>query len=130
LGEVILLVEDEEMLLDLLQVFLEENGYNVLVARDGMEAVEIYEKHAGEIKVVLSDMGLPKLGGWEAFRRMKAINPSVRCILASGYFDPDLRADMIKEGALDFVQKPYVPNVILSYITAAIRYTGNGPLGQ
>lgn len=129
-GEMILLVEDEEMLLDLLQVFLEENGYNVLVARDGMEAVEIYEKHAGEIKVVLSDMGLPKLGGWEAFRRMKIINPSVRCILASGYFDPDLRADMIKEGALDFVQKPYVPNVILSYITAAIRYTGQGPLGQ
>lgn len=127
-GETILLVEDEEMLLDLLQVFLEENGYKVLIARDGMEAVEMYEKHAHEISVVLSDMGLPKLGGWEAFRRMKIINPSVRCILASGYFDPDLRADMIKEGALDFVQKPYVPNVILSYITAAIRYTGTGPL--
>jgi PAS domain S-box-containing protein len=127
-GEVILLVEDEEMLLDLLQVFLEENGYKVFIARDGMEAVEMYEKHAQEISVVLSDMGLPKLGGWEVFRRMKLINPSVRCILASGYFDPDLRADMIKEGALDFVQKPYVPSVILSYITAAIRYTGEGPL--
>lgn len=129
-GETILLVEDEEMLLDLLQVFLEENGYKVLIARDGMEAVEVYEKHAQEINVVLSDMGLPKLGGWEAFRRMKAINPSVRCILASGYFDPDLRADMIREGALDFVQKPYVPNVILSYITAAIHYSGEGPLGK
>ena len=127
-GEAILLVEDEEMLLDLLQVFLEENGYRVLIARDGMEAVEMYAKHVKEISVVLSDMGLPKLGGWEAFRRMKAINPDVRCVLASGYFDPDLRADMIKEGALDFVQKPYVPNVILSYITAAIRYSGKGPL--
>jgi len=116
------------MLLDLLQVFLEENGYKVLIARDGIEAVEIFQNHVQEISVVLSDMGLPKLGGWEAFRRMKAINPSVRCILASGYFDPDLRADMIKEGALDFVQKPYIPNVILSYVTAAIRYTGKGSL--
>lgn len=120
-GEIILLVEDEEMLLDLLQLFLEEHGYRILTARDGVEAVEIYEKHASEISVVLSDMGLPKLGGWEAFRRMKEINPAVCCILASGFFDPDLRSDMIKEGALDFVQKPYVPNVILSHINAAIR---------
>ncbi len=129
-GETVLLVEDEEMLLDLLQVFLEENGYRVLVARDGMEAVELYEKHALEITVVLSDMGLPKLGGWEAFRRMKVIDPTVRCILASGYFDPDLRAEMIKEGALDFVQKPYVPSVILSHITAAIRDSSKGPRKQ
>lgn len=127
MGETVLLVEDEEMLLELLQVFLEENGYKVLIARDGMEAVEVYEKHVHEISVVLSDMGLPKLGGWEAFRRMKLINPSVRCILASGYFDPDLRADMIREGALDFVQKPYVPTVILSYITSAIRSNGKVP---
>jgi PAS domain S-box-containing protein len=127
-GETVLLVEDEEMLLDLLQVFLEENGYKVLTARDGMEAVEVYQQNVARISVVLSDMGLPKLGGWEAFRRMKQINPSVRCILASGYFDPDLRSDMIREGALDFVQKPYIPNAILSYITAAIRDTSKSPL--
>jgi len=125
-GETILVVEDEEMLLDLLKLFLEENGYQVLTAGDGMEAVEMYEKHVAEISVVLSDMGLPKLGGWEAFRRMKLINPSVCCILASGYFDPDLRADMIREGALDFVQKPYVPTIILGHISAAIRTQGKG----
>jgi len=130
LGETVLVVEDEEMLLDLLKVFLEENGYKVLTAADGMEAVEVYEKHVQEIRVVLSDMGLPKLGGWEAFRRMKLINPSVRCILASGYFDPDLRTEMINEGAVDFVQKPYIPSVILSYITAAIRGVGPQSTGS
>ncbi len=120
-GEMVLLVEDEEMLLDLLQALLEENGYRVLTAKDGMQAVDVYRSHAEEISVVLSDMGLPKLGGWEAFRRMREMNPNIRCILASGYFDPDLRLDMIKEGALDFVQKPYVPNVILARISEAIH---------
>lgn len=120
-GEMILLVEDEEMLLDLLQALLEESGYRVLTAKDGMEAVDVYKSHAEEISIVLSDMGLPKLGGWEAFRRMREVNPNIRCILASGYFDPDLRIEMIKEGAIDFIQKPYVPNVILARINEAIH---------
>lgn len=120
-GEMVLLVEDEEMLLDLLQALLEESGYRVLTAKDGMEAVDVYKSHAEEISIVLSDMGLPKLGGWEAFRRMREVNPNIRCILASGYFDPDLRIEMIKEGAIDFIQKPYVPNVILARINEAIH---------
>jgi PAS domain S-box-containing protein len=126
-GEMVLLVEDEEMLLDLLQALLEENGYRVLTAKDGMEAVDVYKSHAEEISIVLSDMGLPKLGGWEAFRRMREMNPNIRCILASGYFDPDLRLDMIKEGAIDFVQKPYIPNVILARISEAIHDGTNAP---
>jgi PAS domain S-box-containing protein len=126
-GEMVLLVEDEEMLLDLLQALLEENGYRVLTAKDGMEAVDVYKSHAEEISIVLSDMGLPKLGGWEAFHRMREMNPNIRCILASGYFDPDLRLDMIKEGAIDFVQKPYIPNVILARISEAIHDGSNAP---
>lgn len=126
-GETVLLVEDEEMLLDLLQALLEENGYQVLTAKDGMEAVEVYRTHVNEISIVLSDMGLPKLGGWEAFRRMREMNPNIRCILASGYFDPDLRLDMIKEGAIDFVQKPYIPNVILARISEAIHDGTDAP---
>lgn len=125
-GQTVLLVEDEEMLLDLLQTLLEENGYRVLTARDGQEAVDVYTRFCDRISIVLSDMGLPKLGGWEAFHQMKALNPSVRCILASGYFDPDLRSQMIQEGALDFVQKPYVPNVILARIGEAINDRSSG----
>ena len=121
IGQTVLLVEDEEMLLDLLQTLLEEHGYRVLTAHDGQEAVDIYKQYGERISIVLSDMGLPKLGGWEVFRQIKEMNPKVRCILASGYFDPDLRVEMVKEGAVDFVQKPYVPNVILSRIGEAIN---------
>jgi two-component system, cell cycle sensor histidine kinase and response regulator CckA len=120
-GQTVLLVEDEEMLLDLLETLLEEHGYRVLTAHDGQEAVDIYKQFGEGISIVLSDMGLPKLGGWEVFRQMKEMNPKVRCILASGYFDPDLRLQMVREGAVDFVQKPYVPNVILARIGEAIN---------
>jgi PAS domain S-box-containing protein len=120
-GQTVLLVEDEEMLLDLLETLLNEHGYRVLTAHDGQEAVDIYRQFGEGISIVLSDMGLPKLGGWEVFRQMKEMNPRVRCILASGYFDPELRLQMVKEGAVDFVQKPYVPNVILARIGEAIN---------
>ncbi len=116
----VLLVEDEEMLIDLLQTFLEENGFRVFQARDGEEAVRVYEKNRNDIDVVLSDMGLPKMGGWEAFQKMKEINPDVKSILASGYLDPVLRAEMIRAGAVDFIQKPYVPEIILERIREII----------
>jgi two-component system cell cycle sensor histidine kinase/response regulator CckA len=122
-GETILLVEDEETLLNLLQTLLEENGYRVLLARDGMEAVDLFRHHRPDISLVLSDMGLPKLGGWEVLQRMKELDPNVKCILASGYLDPDLKLQMIKDGAVDFVQKPYVPHLILT----RIRNTIDGP---
>jgi CheY-like chemotaxis protein len=122
-GEIIMLVEDEEMLLDLLQTLLEDHGYRVLVARDGQQALDVYKLHQHEVSVVLSDMGLPKLGGWEVFQRLKKLNPNVKCILASGFFDPDLRDQMISEGAKDFVEKPYIPHHILSRIREIIDRT-------
>lgn len=119
-NETILIVEDEDLLRDLVKVMLEENGYNVLEASDGKQAVELYTKHSSEIAVVLSDMGLPKLGGWEAFQMMKTINPQVKAILASGYFDPDIRSKMINAGAKDYLQKPYVPEELLVRIRQII----------
>jgi DNA-binding response OmpR family regulator len=111
--ETVLLVEDEEMLLDLLASILSSKGYNVLTASDGMEALRIYSEQPDRIALVISDMGLPKLGGWEMFCRMKEINKDVRAILASGYLDPNIRMEMIEAGAKDFIQKPYEPEAIL-----------------
>ncbi|MBI4548090.1 MAG: PAS domain S-box protein [Ignavibacteriae bacterium] len=115
-NETILVVEDEEMLSNLLKTLLESKGYRVLIARDGHEAVDTYRGRSHDIALVLSDMGLPKLGGWEAFQKMKAINPNVKAILASGYFDPELKKDMLAAGARDFVQKPYVAEYVLKRI--------------
>jgi two-component system, cell cycle sensor histidine kinase and response regulator CckA len=114
--EMILLVEDEPMLLELLKSVFEEDGYRVVTAADGENAVEIFRSKKKEIKLVLTDMGLPKIGGWELFEKLRVIDPSLNVILASGYVDAEMRDEALKKGAKDFVQKPYVPAIILQRI--------------
>jgi two-component system, cell cycle sensor histidine kinase and response regulator CckA len=114
--ETILLVEDEPMLLELLKSVLEEDGYHIISALDGEEAVKIFRREGKHIRLVLTDMGLPKLGGWEIFERLCEIDANVKIILASGFVDSEMRDEAIKKGAIDFIQKPYVPNTILKRI--------------
>jgi two-component system, cell cycle sensor histidine kinase and response regulator CckA len=112
----VLVVEDEDTLRELLKSILEEGGLNVLTARDGVDAVEQFIAHKDEIGVVLSDLGLPRLGGWDAFLKMREINPKLKGILASGYFNQKVRNDILKSGARMFIQKPYNPPEIISVI--------------
>ncbi|MDP2207913.1 MAG: PAS domain S-box protein [Bacteroidota bacterium] len=115
-NETILFVEDEEMLQEVVKAQLTLKGYRVLSAFDGEEAVEMYRKHQNEIAVVLSDLGLPKLGGFEAFLQMKKINPNAKIVLASGFFDPAQKSGMLEAGVEYFVQKPYRANEIFTAI--------------
>ena len=119
----VLIVEDEESLRDLLRMVLEGNGIKVLQAVDGVDAVEIFTAHQNEIGVVLSDIGLPRLGGWDAFLKMKEINPDVKGVLASGFFNPDVRTEIIKSGATDFIQKPYNSTQIIKMIRGLLGET-------
>ncbi|TAK66529.1 MAG: PAS domain S-box protein, partial [Bacteroidetes bacterium] len=118
--ETILLVEDEENLLDLLVEILQSYGYRILKARDGEEAVSVFRENQTQIKLVMSDLGLPKLGGYEAFLQMKKLNPNVKVILASGYKDTKVYDDMIKAGAEEFVQKPYNISEVIKKIRDAL----------
>lgn len=120
-NETILVVEDEEMLLELVKNLLQGQGYIVLTAVNGEEALDIYMKHSEEIGLVLTDLGLPKIDGWEAFQRMKEINPGVKVIFASGYIDPTLRANLMGAGAKGLVQKPYMPEEILNRVRELIN---------
>jgi PAS domain S-box-containing protein len=116
----IMLVEDEELLRELGVMMLEADGYRVLAARDGVEAVEMFETHADEVGLVVCDLGLPRLGGRDVFMRMKEIKPSVRAIVASGYLEPNLRAEILRAGVLDTVQKPYDFREMMEKIRAVI----------
>jgi two-component system, cell cycle sensor histidine kinase and response regulator CckA len=118
--DTVLIVEDEENLRDLLKMMLEDNGMKVLEAVDGVEAVEIFTAHKDEIGVLLSDIGLPRLGGWDAFLKMKKINPKLQGILASGFFNLDVRTEIIKSGAMDFIQKPYNAAIIIKMVREAL----------
>jgi PAS domain S-box-containing protein len=118
--QTILLVEDEEMLRELGVTILESEGYRVIAAKDGMEAVELFEIHRDEIGLVVCDLGLPRLGGREAFLKMKESRPGVRAIVASGYLEPMIRSEMLKAGVLDTIQKPYDFDDLLTKIRCAI----------
>jgi CheY-like chemotaxis protein len=111
--EKILIVEDQDDLRELIKSILEEHGFTVLTAVDGIDAVEIFASHKDEIGVVLSDIGLPRLSGWDALIRMREINPDLKGILASGYFHPNVKEEIIRSGAKNFVQKPYnTPEIV------------------
>ncbi len=116
----ILVVEDEQLLLNLLREMLETEGYQVLTATDGKEAVEVYRSRQADVSLVLSDMGLPSLGGWEVLQELRAINPRVKVILSSGFMDPKVRLEVIRAGAQDFIQKPYVPENVIKQIRDTI----------
>lgn len=120
-SETILFVEDEEMLQNIMADVLRGNGYTVLLAKDGIEAVELFMRHQKDIAVVLSDLGLPKLGGWEAYVTMREINPRLKVILASGYLEPSLKTEMASAGAKTFVQKPYEPKEVLARLRDVIE---------
>ncbi len=120
MAETILLVEDEESLLEVLRLVLIGTGYDVIVARDGTEAVNLYRTNKDRVSLVLSDMGLPTLGGWEMFQQIRTINPNAKVILASGYYTAALREEFVQAGACDFIQKPYIPEVILQKIREVI----------
>jgi CheY-like chemotaxis protein len=88
----------------------------VLVANDGLHAVDLYSHHKSEIAVVFSDMGLPKLTGENVFRKLKELNPAVQVVFASGFLEPELKTEMLKNGVKAFVQKPYEPDEVLVLI--------------
>jgi PAS domain S-box-containing protein len=111
--ETILLVEDEEALRDMVRLILKSKGYKVIAAHDGSEAIKKYILHKDEIDIILTDMGLPEMTGLDMFKKMKKIRVNVKAIFASGFFEPDIKANIMKAGAKGFVQKPYSQDEIL-----------------
>ena len=79
-------------------------------------------RHQDEIALVLTDMGLPKLGGWNAFLEMKQMRRGVKVIFASGYVDPKMREEIEKVDGQYFIQKPYVPNDLLKKICEVLDH--------
>jgi hypothetical protein len=120
-GETILFVEDEIRQLQLMQSFLQAEGYRVLTAQDGDEAVAIHFKHKDDIALVVLDLGLPKLNGWEAFQKMKRTDPSVKAIFATGYISSQIDSGVAKGELSALIMKPYQLDEVLAKIAEAIH---------
>jgi two-component system CheB/CheR fusion protein len=106
-SETVLFVEDERMLLQSVAELLEQEGYRIIGARTAEEALEIFLQRRHEISLVVTDVELPQMSGWEMFRKMRETDPDVRALLVSGYLDPPMRARLLEGGARGFLRKPY-----------------------
>lgn len=86
-SRVVLLVEDEAELRDLVRQVLEADGYTVLVARDGEEALQICGRQTGSIDLVVTDVLMPRMGGPELVKRLSQSQPAMKVLYISGYAD-------------------------------------------
>ena len=117
----ILLVDDEEMVLEVGERFLKVLGYQVLTAREGREAIEVYKKHRDTIDLVLLDIIMPNMKGGEVFDRLKEINPEVKVLLSSGYSIDGEASKILERGCSGFIQKPFDMNQLSQSIGALLK---------
>ena len=103
----VLLVDDEEIIRDVASEMLELLGLTVLTAKDGREAVEIYRKRGKEIRLVILDLKMPRMGGEEAFEEIRRLNPEAVVVLSSGYNEKEFDGNVVFKGLAGFIQKPY-----------------------
>ncbi len=103
----ILLIDDEETIIKVGEELLRELGYEVLAARSGQEAIELYQKNADKIDLVIMDMIMPGMGGGETFDRLKRINRDIKVLLSSGYSINGQASKILERGCDGFIQKPF-----------------------
>lgn len=120
-SETVLYAEDDRRLAGLMRRLLEKEGFEVLIARDGVEAVELHSRHQARVGLAFLDFGLPKLNGCEAFQRMRKVNPSLKTIIASGYVSSEVESLLAKGELSGVLQKPYFGEDVLAIIKQTIN---------
>jgi PAS domain S-box-containing protein len=103
----VLLIEDEPQVRNMARLMLIRLGYKVLEATDGVEAVDIFQKHRDEIRCVLSDLTMPRMNGWDTLAALRQISPEIPVILSSGFDEAQVMAGEHCELPNAFLGKPY-----------------------
>ena len=116
-SETILIVDDEDQVLDACRAMLNQLGYNTILAKNGKEAVEIFQNENANIDLIILDMIMPVMDGLTAYENLKEINANVKVILSSGYSITDNIKEIVAKGCDEFIQKPFT----LSQISRVTR---------
>ena len=103
----VLLVEDEEMIRFMASAMLEELGFTVIAASNGREALELYQKNAAGITLVITDIGMPVMDGYELIAELKKLNRKLPIIVSSGFGDSVVTSRMAREDIAGLLNKPY-----------------------
>ena len=111
-NETVLLVDDENMVIEGCRDMLTKMGYNVSIARNGKDAIEIYKGNQDKIDIVIIDMIMPELSGGETYDRLKEMNPDINVLLSSGHSINGQATEILERGCNGFIQKPFNINVL------------------
>lgn len=103
----ILVAEDEEMLRKLAFRILSSQGYKVLQAADGEEALRVYRAHSGPIHLLLADVVMPTMDGRQLYDQLSAIQPDLKVLFTSGYTDDAVLRHDVLESTTNFIEKPF-----------------------
>jgi PAS domain S-box-containing protein len=103
----IMVVDDEETVREAARAMLESQGFDVIEARDGVEAVEVMRAHPESIRAVLLDMTMPRLDGEKTFFALHGMNPNAPVILMSGYDEQEVTRRLAGRGLAGFLHKPF-----------------------
>lgn len=103
----ILLVEDDEHIREIAKTMLGRLGYDVLEASDGVQALEVYRNHTADISLVITDIGMPVMDGYDLFRELKNCDPKLPVIVASGFGDAVVTSRIPQDEIAGFINKPY-----------------------
>ncbi len=112
----IMIVDDEPGILEVEKEMLKLNSYNVITAQSGEEALELFRRHMNEIILVILDINMPGMGGYNCLIELKALKPSVEVIIATGYAGERYVKKVADAGVADIVHKPFKMDDILPKI--------------
>ena len=115
-NETILLVEDALRVRAVVREILEMNGYHVLEARHGAEAIEISERHRGPIHLMVTDVVMPQMSGRELAQRLLPVRPDLRVLYMSGYTDDAIVRHGVLGAGMAFLSKPFTPDALAAKV--------------
>jgi polar amino acid transport system substrate-binding protein len=111
--ETVLVAEDDEKLRDLSEIVLAQNGYEVILAQDGKQAVDKFIENKDRIQLVIIDMIMPKKSGKETYEEIKAVKPDIKVLFSSGYTSDRMESLFRNKEELHFINKPISPKDLL-----------------
>ena len=106
-GKTVLLIDDEEMVINISEMMLKKIGYEVLKAHNGHEGIQLFEVNKSRIDLIISDLEMPKMNGWEVLNKLREIDPRIKVMLSSGALTDKDEQDVIDEGFNGFLKKPF-----------------------
>jgi CheY-like chemotaxis protein len=112
----IMVVDDEEAIREMTRDILQSSGCEVVLATDGVDALDVYRREWGRLDLVVLDMVMPRMGGLETFRRLIGMDRGARILLCTGYADNDKAQRALKEGAVGLLPKPFTMTELLTRI--------------